>query len=171
MRSILMTQSPGTSVELTPDCSKCIGLCCVGLAFDRSAFFAFDKPAGEVCRNLDSSHRCRIHTHLEEAGFRGCVQFDCLGAGQRATALFDAPRHDGSMFAAFSRMREIHELLQLLDQAAQLPLEPVQRRECQGLRGTLAADWTLEAFESLDLVGLKARVKGFLKSLKDLVSA
>lgn len=171
MRSILMTQSSKNSAQLTPDCRKCVGLCCVALAFDRSAFFAFDKPAGEVCRNLDDEHRCRIHSRLEETGFRGCVQFDCLGAGQRATALFETPRHDGAMFEAFSRMRQVHELLQLLDRAAGLPLDAEQRRRCEELRAELSEDWTLAQFSVLDLKAMRQEVKSFLQTLQKLVLA
>jgi hypothetical protein len=36
---------------LLGDCSRCIGLCCVSLAFDRGPRFAFDKRAGEACRH------------------------------------------------------------------------------------------------------------------------
>lgn len=155
---------------LTPDCSNCIGLCCVALAFDRSAFFAFDKPAGEVCANLDAEHRCTIHSRLDETGFRGCVQFDCLGAGQRATALFADPRHDGAMFESFARMRQVHELLQLLDRAGGLPLTPEQSQRRENLVAMLSADWTLAQFAALDLNALRREVMAFLQSLRGLVS-
>lgn len=155
---------------LRPDCSRCVGLCCVALAFDRSALFAFDKPAGEVCSNLDTEHRCTIHGRLAETGFGGCVQFDCLGAGQRATALFEDPRHDGRMFESFARMRQIHELLQLLDGAGRLPLTPVQSHRRESLAATLSADWTLAQFAALDFKALSGEVMAFLQSLRDLAS-
>jgi len=53
-------------VDLVADCSRCVGLCCVLLPFQRSADFAFDKAAGEPCRHLDDGHRCRIHASLLE---------------------------------------------------------------------------------------------------------
>ena len=52
-------------------------------AFDRSDEFAIDKPACVACPNLDGADRCRVHDRLEQAGFHGCVIYDCLGAGQR----------------------------------------------------------------------------------------
>ena len=166
-----MKQATIQSDLLTPDCARCIGLCCVALAFDRSALFAYDKPAGEVCTNLDASHRCRIHERLEETGFRGCVQFDCLGAGQRATALFDEPRHDGAMFEAFSRMRQIHELLQLLDRAGGLALSRSQRQQCEILQEHLARDRTLAQVRELDLKLVRQDVMDFLQSLQSLLAA
>ena len=57
----------------------------MALAFSTSADFAFDKDAGEPCRNLDDEFRCTIHPHLRDRGFKGCTVFDCFGAGQKVT--------------------------------------------------------------------------------------
>ena len=69
--------------ELRPDCSRCAGLCCVALPFSRGADFPVDKPGGVPCGNLLIDDRCGIHDRLAETGWRGCVTFDCFGAGQR----------------------------------------------------------------------------------------
>nr|WP_218857691.1 pentapeptide repeat-containing protein [Leifsonia soli] len=110
------------------DCSRCVGLCCVALAFARSADFAFDKAAGDPCVNLDGDDRCSIHPHLRERGFRGCTVFDCFGAGQQVTQhTFDGQgwRDDAErrreMFAVFPLMRQLHELLWYLEEALALP--------------------------------------------------
>jgi hypothetical protein len=71
------------------DCGRCAGLCCVLLAFDRGPNFAFDKPAGVACRHLTASHRCQVHAQLGACGLAGCQSFDCRGAGQLVTAMFD----------------------------------------------------------------------------------
>src|SRR5664280_3107882 len=71
--------------DLRPDCAKCAGLCCVAPAFAVSADFAISKPAGRPCPNLQPDFRCGIHPRLREMGFRGCVAYDCFGAGQRVT--------------------------------------------------------------------------------------
>lgn len=125
--------------ELRADCSRCVGLCCVSLAFSRSADFAFDKPAGDPCVNLDDEDRCRIHPQLRDRGFKGCTVFDCFGAGQQVTQhTFDGRswRDDAEarsgMFAAFPIMRQLHELLWYLEDALALPaaarLHPALRR-------------------------------------------
>jgi hypothetical protein len=49
-------------------------------------------------------------------GFAGCAAFDCYGAGQRATALGGSP-------ALFTLLREVHELMWILDGAAGLCAE------------------------------------------------
>jgi hypothetical protein len=96
----------------------------VALSLTRSADFPVDKLPGHPCRHLDDEHRCGIHARLTEAGYRGCVAFDCFGAGQRITQgayagvdwRTERDRAD-DMFAAFFALRQLHEMLVLLDQA------------------------------------------------------
>ena len=118
----------GRRSELRADCSRCVGLCCVALAFARSADFAFDKPAGEPCLHLDEENRCRIHPQLRDRGFKGCTVFDCFGAGQKVTQrVFDGatwrddPSTRAQMFAVFPVVRALHELLWLLQEASSMP--------------------------------------------------
>jgi hypothetical protein len=108
--------SEGLPASLRPDCARCAALCCVAPAFDAEQGFGYDKPAGEACRHLLADNRCAIHPVLVAQGFPGCASFDCFGAGQRATALFDAdwrgsPETARRMFETYSRLRTLHELL------------------------------------------------------------
>ena len=125
---------------LNGECERCVGLCCVAPAFSASADFAVDKPAGQACPNLLPDLRCGIHAELRERGFAGCVVFDCFGAGQRVSqetfADSDAGFETGfeadsdwrtnpaiapELFAAFSVVRSLHELLWYLTAALGLP--------------------------------------------------
>ncbi|AEV88469.1 hypothetical protein ACWT_7459 [Actinoplanes sp. SE50] len=113
--------------HLAADCTKCAALCCVAPAFAKSSDFAVTKPAGQACRNLGDDFRCTIHEVLPERGFRGCVVFDCFGAGQRITQETfggrdwrGAPELAGAMFATLPVMRRLHELLWLLTEALKL---------------------------------------------------
>ena len=58
---------------LRADCSRCQALCCVALAFSRSADFAIDKEAGEPCDPLSEDDTCRMHARLRGSGFPGCT--------------------------------------------------------------------------------------------------
>jgi hypothetical protein len=111
--------------ELRADCSRCTGLCCVALPFDRGADFAFTKPGGTPCRHLADDRRCAIHDRLRPSGFAGCVSFDCFGAGQRVAATHPDwrahPDTAPATFAAFARLRVLHELLWYLRQARSWP--------------------------------------------------
>jgi hypothetical protein len=111
------------TTELRADCANCFALCCVALPFERSADFAFDKPANIPCRHL-RDFRCTIHDHLPDAGFRGCTTYDCFGAGQRVAQQVYVGRDWRAhpdlrtpMFATFTVMRQLHELLWYLHDA------------------------------------------------------
>ena len=143
--------------SLRGDCSRCAGLCCVALAFDRGPLFGFDKPAGEPCRHLDAHHACAVHARLEPEGFGGCAAYDCRGAGQIVTALFaglswrDGPAIARQMFAAFVRMREIQLMRSVAGghPALSARLDP---------RG----GWTLDALLVLDLGALRRDLREHL---------
>ncbi|UQX88595.1 pentapeptide repeat-containing protein [Jatrophihabitans telluris] len=122
------TAPVGPAARFESDCGQCTGLCCVGLAFSASVDFAFDKPAGVACVNLARDDRCRIHASLTQEGFRGCTVFECLGAGPQISrhtfagrSWRTSPETAGQMFAAFSLMRQLQELLWYLTQAAAFP--------------------------------------------------
>ena len=118
---------PAAAERLRADCGNCFGLCCVALAFARSADFAADKKAGEPCRNLAADHRCGIHAGLRTSGYQGCTVYDCFGAGQQVSQVTFGGRDwrgaaDGgrAMFAALPLMRQLHELLWYLAEARTL---------------------------------------------------
>lgn len=96
----------------------------MALRFTASADFAFDKAPREPCQHLQTDFRCDIHDRLTEHGMRGCVSFDCFGAGQRiAQVSFGGrdwrthPESSAEMFQGFVEMRILHELLWYLREA------------------------------------------------------
>jgi len=117
----------GRRADLGADCANCAGLCCVALAFARSADFGHDKDAGEPCMHLEHDFRCRIHPELRQRGYAGCTVFDCFGAGQKVTQQTfggDDWRDSGirgDMFAVFPIVRRLQQLLWYLDVAIALP--------------------------------------------------
>jgi uncharacterized protein YjbI with pentapeptide repeats len=138
----MVTSPPASPADraslLTADCASCAGLCCVALAFSTSADFAFDKDAGEPCRNLDDEFLCTIHPHLRDRGFKGCTVFDCFGAGQKVTQQTFSGRtwrqtpDAGLVFAVFPVVRQLQEMLWYLNEA--IGLAPAR-----SLRGELEA--------------------------------
>lgn len=164
-----------TPISLRADCAQCDALCCVALAFDRSALFAFDKRAGEVCPNLSACGRCRIHAQRTARGFAGCEAFDCLGAGPAATRMFagqswrDGEATAEAIFDAFSALRRLHELVLLLREAGRLPLPHSEEQKRLSLLALAEAcgrsPASLRAFAHGDV---SQQVHGFLRSLRDL---
>ncbi len=113
--------------NLLADCSRCFGLCCVALPFAASADFAIDKEAGSPCVNLRTDFRCGIHSELRDKGFRGCIVYDCFGAGQQVAQVTfggrdwrTAPGTARQMFEVFPVMRQLHELRWYLTEALTL---------------------------------------------------
>jgi pentapeptide repeat protein len=126
--------------ELRADCGRCVALCCVAPALTASADFAINKPAGQPCPNLRTDFRCAIHDRLRPTGFSGCAAYDCFGAGQKvAQHTFGGrdwrsePDLAAPMFATFSVMRALHELLWCINEALAMPLEEPVRNELNDL--------------------------------------
>ena len=164
------------AITLRADCTRCAALCCVALAFDCSELFGFDKPAGEPCRHLSGEGRCRIHAERDARGFGGCIAYDCLGAGQYVTQeLFggrswrDDPALLRPMLDAFAAVREVHELVSILREAAALPLTVRHRRKLKDIEQGLGQ--AVEAYA--DRPRLTARLEDarrFLASLRTIVA-
>ncbi|MCP3771155.1 MULTISPECIES: pentapeptide repeat-containing protein [Streptomyces] len=125
----LMSEPRTGRSELSGDCARCFGLCCVALPFAASTAFAVDKPAGRPCRNLREDHRCGIHARLRQEGFSGCTVYDCFGAGQKVSQVTFGgedwralpPERARRMFDVFPVVRQLHELLWYLTEALTLP--------------------------------------------------
>lgn len=123
--------------DLKSDCQNCFGLCCVALPYGKSADFPFNKDCGDPCRNLCSTNLCAIHSQLREKGFRGCVSYECFGAGQHVSQTIyngrdwrDNKEHAEEMFAVFPIVQQLHEMLFYLKQALHL-------KETQSIRTSL----------------------------------
>lgn len=109
------------------DCNNCFGLCCVALPYGKSADFPFNKNGGEPCRNLCSNNLCSIHDKLRETGFRGCVSYECFGAGQHVSQSIyhgkdwrDGGKRAEEMFAVFPLVQKLYEMLWYLQQSLTL---------------------------------------------------
>lgn len=81
----IIVEDRDESYKLVSDCSRCSGLCCIALYCFQSDGFPQDKPIGKPCINLMDNFKCRIHEDLESMGMRGCIGYDCFGAGQYLT--------------------------------------------------------------------------------------
>ncbi|WP_329178731.1 pentapeptide repeat-containing protein [Streptomyces sp. NBC_01477] len=166
--------------ELRADCGNCFGLCCVALAFTRSADFARDKAAGEPCGHLGADHRCGIHDRLRDRGYAGCTAYDCLGAGQKISRHTfagqdwrDAADGGRAMFAVLPVVRQLHEVLRHLAEVRTLPA-------AAGLHeAAAAAAERVEALSlgsaddllALDVAAERDRVSGLLRQASELARA
>ena len=113
--------------KLSIDCSKCCGLCCIALYFSKSEGFPTDKDAGKPCINLMSDFRCSIHSKLVDCKMKGCLAYDCFGAGQLVTNTIykgndwkSKPEISEQMFRVFLVVWQLHQLLWYLAEALSL---------------------------------------------------
>jgi uncharacterized protein YjbI with pentapeptide repeats len=163
--------------RLRADCEHCFGLCCVVPALTASADFAIDKDAGQPCPNLQADFRCSIHDHLRERGFPGCTTYDCFGAGQQVAQVTfggrDWRRTPGiakDMFASFTVMRQLHELLWYLTEARALraaePLHDELDEALDNVDRLTRSD--ADALIGLDVGALREEVSHLLRRASEL---
>lgn len=113
--------------ELRIDCENCSGLCCVALCFRKSDGFPGNKSAGEPCEYLVSDFRCKIHSKLSDMNMKGCLNYDCFGAGQKVSnKIFDGQNWKKNLeiskdiFDVFIKVLQLHQVLWYLIQAASI---------------------------------------------------
>lgn len=160
--------------ELSADCTRCFGLCCVVPAFSVSADFAIDKPAGRPCPNLRTDFRCGIHTRLRESGFPGCTVYDCFGAGQRiAQETFGGVGLSPLMYQVFPVMRDLHELLYYVTEAAWLAAARPLHADLQAAAARLDDLGTLDppGLARLDVNALRGEINPLLLAASRLARA
>ena len=120
-------------INLRANCKNCFGLCCVALYFSVSEGFPIDKEPGKPCINLQPDFSCCVHQTLQERGLKGCIAFDCFGAGPKVAQFSfggidwsKTPENAQTMFNIFLIMRQVHELLWYLTDALTLaPAAPI----------------------------------------------
>jgi uncharacterized protein YjbI with pentapeptide repeats len=166
--------------ELRADCSRCFALCCVAPGFAKSADFAFTKPPGKPCRHLQPAFGCGIHAELRQKGFPGCVVYDCFGAGQRVSqrtfagvSWRERPETAESMFEVFGVMRQLHELLWLLEAAAALEEAVPLREELAAARLATErlAHGEPHTLQTLNISVHRDEVNGVLRRASELARA
>lgn len=113
--------------KLRAVCEQCFGLCCVALRFSVTEGFPIDKEVGHPCLHLQPDFRCGIHTSLNKRGLKGCVTFECFGAGQYVSQVSfggldwrEYPDSAAHMFKTFIVIMQLHELLWYLAEALRL---------------------------------------------------
>jgi len=166
--------------NLRADCDNCFGLCCIALYFSTSEGFPSDKDAGQPCLNLQPDFSCCVHNSLMELGLKGCVNFDCFGAGQKvAQVSFGGcdwrknPESKEKMFNVFLIMRQLHELLWYLTEALMLQAAcSIHNALRYMLDETERLTYlTPDALMDFDVAGQRANVNTLLLKTSELVRA
>jgi len=166
--------------ELSVDCEKCFGLCCVALYFSASEGFPTNKDAGKPCINLQSNFTCSVHKNLRNKGLKGCTAYDCFGAGQKVAQVTygghdwrQAPESAKQMFEAFLIMRQLHEMLWYLTQAFILQTDYGIKEGISSLldstEGLTLLD--VDSLLVLDVAAHRTKVNMLLKNTSEMIRA
>lgn len=99
------------------DCAACSGLCCVALFFMKADGFPENKVSGKACSHLKKDFCCDIHQELSSKKMRGCLSYDCFGAGQKTTQSYSSnvdwqsyPQQKEAIFDTYTKMFQIHQM-------------------------------------------------------------
>lgn len=160
------------------DCSKCFGLCCTALYFSANDGFPVDKEAGKPCINLQEDFKCKVHIDLKKKGLKGCIAYDCLGAGQKvAQVTFKGqdwrthPETAMQMFDVFIIMKQLYEILWYLNEALLLQGDNKLKEELilKIKEIEILTEENVEVLAKLDLVPVKMGVNKLLLQTSEFV--
>lgn len=161
-----------------PQCEKCFGLCCVALYFSKTDGFPADKRAGTPCAELNAEFRCKIHEKLGAMRLRGCIAYECFGAGQLVSqAAFSGqswraePSSAELMFRTFLILQQVCEIGWHLCEASAFPLEEPVGREIRAAldRTERIARYTPQALVEFDLAAYHAEMGGLFRKISGLM--
>lgn len=157
------------------DCSHCLGLCCVALYFSKIDGFPKDKEAGKPCLHLQRNHQCDIHASLKQRGLKGCMHYDCFGAGQYVSQRLctdvdwkTIQRKDAELiFQSYTTVLHLHQTLWYLQECNRLCLSPAEYMSIQTLyqEGNRIKEQTLEILASFDIQPFTQKANSFLKNI------
>ncbi|MHC1722817.1 MAG: pentapeptide repeat-containing protein [Aminipila sp.] len=157
---------------LSIDCEDCCGICCTALYYTKMDGFPEDKAAGKPCGNLKNDFKCSIHNNLVEYKLKGCMAYDCFGAGQKVTQEIYGgrnwkknPEDADQMFQVFLIIYQLHQMLWYLIQADRINTDNIMENEINNLieENDRMAQISPEEIIKLDLGLYKNRVNRVLK--------
>ncbi|MFA9464954.1 MAG: pentapeptide repeat-containing protein [Velocimicrobium sp.] len=163
--------------ELLIDCKNCSGLCCVALFFSKMDGFPKDKEAGEACVNLRPDFTCSIHSELVNRKMKGCLSYDCFGAGQKVTAKIYRGENWSStikkeeIFEVFLVVHKLHQMLWYLVEAKSILVanELWEIMDELILENQTMTDQMPEEILNIEIEQYRIRVNKVLKRVSQLV--
>jgi uncharacterized protein YjbI with pentapeptide repeats len=165
---------------LTIDCENCSGLCCVALFCAKTEGFPADKIGGKPCQNLRSDFRCKIHSKLVQSKMKGCLAYDCFGAGQKVTQKCyqnanwqTAPEQANQIFDVFLTIFQLHQMLWYLIEASSFNLGEIICTTIDELihENEQMTELLPHEILNLDIEVYRLKVNGILKEVSKRIGA
>lgn len=158
--------------KLKIDCKQCKGLCCIALYCAKIDGFPENKEAGVPCKYLMQDFRCKIHKELASKNMRGCLAYDCFGAGQKVTQSYCQNVSRGEAYKIFLTVFQLHQIEWYLLESLSLVNDENIKKEIEQLIIQNEKMTSLPSVKiiKLDIVEYRLRVNEILKSISALVS-
>lgn len=166
--------------KLKIDCKNCSGLCCVALYCAKTDGFPENKNAGIPCKHLNSNFQCEIHSKLVDMNMKGCLAYDCFGAGQKVTQdLFpNTPWKSNQekskiIFEVFLRVFQLHQMEWYLLESLTLVRDKSLSEKIEKLilRIELVLEQSYENIMKFDINSFRLEVNPILKSISNQYSS
>ncbi|MEN1759178.1 pentapeptide repeat-containing protein [Anoxynatronum buryatiense] len=142
--------------------------------------FPENKEAGVPCKQLMPDFRCRIHSMLAKKGMKGCLAYDCFGAGQKVTQGIYAnedwkknPEKATEICRVFMMVFQLHQMIWYLLEALSLVTDESERRKFHDLMAAGRQLTTLPVEEMLkvDLTAYHGKVNQVLKQVSSRIAS
>lgn len=148
-------------------------MCCVALYFSKAEGFPENKKAGTPCKNLQTDYQCSIHAQLSANSLKGCISYDCFGAGQQVTSLMPkrpiwnaiSPKEKDMIFSAFLTVMQLHHSLWYLAEATTLCLPKTEKEQLELLliEGKKLAEQPIEVLQNRNIKPFQNKTNHLLK--------
>lgn len=166
---------PIDKTELEPyqiNCSKCMSLCCITLYFSKTDGFPEDKISDIPCKNLQSDHKCKIHSLLLKQGLKGCMSYDCFGAGQNLCKQFSSlPNWETfnmqKLSQAFLTVTKVHQTLWYLKEASYLTVAYPSKNQFDSLlrEGEKIAESSIDDLCTYNIESFRSNANTLMKEI------
>ena len=179
LKKMIDRKYSGLEDRLKIDCKKCSGLCCVALYCMKTDGFPANKEAGVPCQYLRTDFRCDIHAKLGSKNMRGCLAYDCFGAGQKVTQNCfpkvdwkSSPNHTNVIFQVFQIVFQLHQMEWYLLEALSLTPDEHLKTDIESLISENERMTSLPPDEilHLNIEDYRSDVNRILKQLSGMIT-
>lgn len=160
------------------DCGKCSGLCCTALFFSKIDGFPENKVSGKPCTKLDKDYKCKIHDKLEKLNMKGCIGYDCFGAGQYVTQHIysgetwqNSSKKSNEIFEVFTAVFQLYQIRYFLEYATIIISDKVLIKNLESLINENENICRLDpkAILDFDINEYRNRANVYLKSISSSI--
>lgn len=141
--------------------------------------FPENKVSGKACSHLKKDFQCDIHQELSSKKMRGCLSYDCFGAGQKTTHSFpssvdwqSSSQQKGAIFDTYTKMFQIHQMRwYLLEAQLLIPAKSLSQELNALLMDNIQiSNMTPEEIIHFDLTNHQNKVNSLLRKAMEFVT-